>query len=427
MHDTHPQKNPATIGAQLSAMMFLQFFVWGAWAVSVGNYMKANGMEAAIPWAYSVGPIAGIISPFFLGMVADRFFATERVLAAMHILGGLVLLALPSVPSTPVAGLPLFIWVLLLHTLCYMPTLGLTNTLAFHNVTNQEKQFPLIRVFGTIGWIAANWVVSVLLKADFTAQQFYAAGAASLLLGVYSLTLPHTPPPAAGQRISTREILGLDSLALMKERSFAVFMICSFLVCIPLAAYYSYAAVFVGETGVTEVAATMSYGQMAEIVFMLAMPLFFARLGVKWMLLVGMLAWAIRYGLFASAAGNHMFPLIVGGIVLHGICYDFFFVTGQIYVDKKASTKIRGQAQGFLVLVTQGLGALVGAQLMGAIVKNFTDAAGTKNWSAIWPIPAIAAAVIMVVFLLLFRDDTAAEEARQHPGLDVPIEQAPAG
>jgi nucleoside transporter len=426
MQEAHPQKNPAAIGAQLSAMMFLQFFVWGAWAVSVGPYMDKLGMgPEVVAWVYSVGPIAAIISPFFLGMVADRYFATERVLGVMHILGGLALLAVPAAAAT--GSPPIFVGVLLLHTLCYMPTLGLTNTLAFHNVTDQEKQFPLIRVFGTIGWIAANWVISAVLKADVKPEQFYAAGGAALLLGLYSFSLPHTPPPAKGTQASAREILGLDSLALMKERSFAVFMVCSFLVCIPLAAYYSFAGIFVGESGVKEVASTMSYGQMSEIFFMLAMPLFFARLGVKKMLLVGMLAWAVRYGLFASAAGNHRFELILAGIILHGICYDFFFVTGQIYVDKKASARIRGQAQGFLVLVTQGLGMLVGAQLMGAIVKNLTDDAGTKNWSAIWPIPCIAAAVIMVVFMIFFQEDKAAKEAREHPGLDVPIEQAPAG
>jgi len=398
----------SAIGARLSVMMFLQFFVWGAWAVSVGPFMSANNMAATtVGNVYSVGPIAAIISPFFLGMVADRFFATERVLGAMHVLGGLVMLSVPAVAKSE----SIFVGTLLVYMLFYMPTLGLTNTLAFHNMSNQEKQFPLIRVFGTIGWIVANLVVSSLLHADRSTMQFYVAGAASILLGFYSFTLPHTPPPAKGKRATAHDILGLDSLALMKNPSFAVFMVSSFLICIPLAAYYSFAGIFVGDMGVQDVAARMSLGQMSEIFFMLVMPLFFLRLGVKYMLLIGMLAWALRYGLFAVAAPNHVVWMVTLGILLHGICYDFFFVTGQIYVDKKASAAIRGQAQGFLVLVTQGLGMLIGAQVMGRIVAAYTGPGGAENWQAIWRIPCVAAAVILVFFCLLFREDSRAPTA----------------
>lgn len=401
-----PRRAPA-VGLRLSVMMFLQFFVWGSWAVTVGPFLEAQRMEPAVQWAYSAGPIAAIVSPFFLGMVADRFFATERILAALHLLGGLLLLALPY---AAVAGGPwAFIGLLILYALCYMPTLGLTNTISFHNMTSQEKQFPLVRVFGTIGWIVANWVVSSLLHADRDAMQFYVAGAASLLLGLYSLTLPHTPPPAAGKRASVRDILGLDALGLMRNPSFAVFVVCSFLICIPLAAYYSWAGIFVGSVGVRDIAGTMLWGQVAEIFFMVVMPLFFAWLGVKWMLLVGMLAWVLRYGLFSAAATSHLFPLVLGGILLHGICYDFFFVTGQIYVDKKAPVRIRGQAQGFLVLVTQGLGMLIGAQAMGEIVKRFTFG-DTKDWSTIWLIPCLFAGFILLVFAAFFRDDGRAAE-----------------
>lgn len=412
----------SAVSARLSAMMFLQFFLWGAWYVTVGNFMGENGMKDQIPWAYSVAPIAAIISPFFLGIVADRYFATERVLGVMHLLGGVTLLALPAVAGNPT----LFITVLLLHTLCYMPTLGLTNTLAFHNMTDQEKQFPLIRVFGTIGWIAANIVVSKMLHADTQAVQFYVAGGSALALGLYSFTLPHTPPPSAGQKASARDILGLDSLALMKSPSFAVFIISSFLICIPLAAYYSFAPVFVKDAGFADPAFNMSFGQMSEIFFMLVMPLCFARLGVKWMLLVGMLAWVTRYGLFAGAANSGAQWMVLGGILLHGICYDFFFVTGQIYVDKKAPTAIRGQAQGFLVLVTQGLGMLIGAQVVGQIVKSYT-VGETENWQMIWLIPCVAAGVIAFLFFLLFREDQAAKEAERHPSLDVPVELGPIG
>jgi nucleoside transporter len=415
------------IGVRLSVMMFLQFFAWGAWAVSVGPFMDSLGMPAGVvAWVYSVGPVAAIASPFFLGMVADRFFATERVLAAMHVLGGLILCAIPYVTRAGSAASTAFVLMLLLHMLCYMPTLGLTNTLAFHNMTDQEKQFPLIRVFGTIGWIVANLVVSAWLHADRSPVQFYVAGGAAILLGLYSLTLPHTPPPAAGKKASAHDILGLDSLALMRQRSFAVFMISSFLICIPLAAYYSWAGIFVGDMGVKDVAARMSFGQMSEIFFMLVMPLCFARLGVKWMLMVGMLAWVARYGLFAAAAPERVMWMVLIGIILHGVCYDFFFVTGQIYVDRKAPVNIRGQAQGFLVLVTQGLGMLIGQQLMGSIVTRYT--AGTvRNWHSIWLLPCLFAAVIAVAFFLLFREDTRVTNRGEALGADVPLEQAPAG
>jgi nucleoside transporter len=412
----------AAVGARLSVMMFLQFFVWGAWAVSVGPLMDSLGMPAGVvAWVYSVGPIAAIVSPFFLGMVADRFFATERVLAAMHLLGGLILCTVPTVLAGGQAAGLAFVLVLLLAMLCYMPTLGLTNTLAFHNMTNQEKQFPLIRVFGTIGWIVANLVISLGLEADRSPKQFYVAGGAAILLGLYSLTLPHTPPPAAGKKATAHDILGLDSLALMRERSFAVFMISSFLICIPLAAYYSWAGIFVGDMGVKEVAARMSLGQMSEIFFMLIMPLCFARLGVKWMLMVGMLAWVLRYGLFAAAAPGHIMWMILIGIILHGICYDFFFVTGQIYVDRKAPVNVRGQAQGFLVLVTQGLGMLIGQQLMGLIVTS-NSLGEVRYWQIIWLIPCVFAAIISVAFFALFKEDTRVTNPAEARGADVPVE-----
>ncbi len=395
------------VGPRLSAMMFLQFFVWGAWYVTVGNYMAVNKMADGIFWAYTVGPIAAIISPFFLGMIADRFFATERVLGAMHILGGIALFAAPAVVQQQGDTYWPFIGILSLHMLCYMPTLGLSNTLAFHNMTNQEKQFPLIRVFGTIGWIAANWVVSKMYHADTTATQFYIAGGAGIALGMYSFSLPHTPAPSAGKKASARDILGLDSLALMKQPSFAIFILSSFLICIPLAAYYAYAPVYAKASGFEDVAYNMSFGQISEILFMLVMPLFFVRLGVKWMLTIGMLAWVVRYGLFA-AADQHVTWMIFSGILLHGICYDFFFVTGQIYVDKKANRQIRGQAQGFLVLVTQGVGMLIGAQVVGRLVNSYTnevDGIRIGDWRTVWMIACVAAGVVMLLFAALFKDD----------------------
>jgi nucleoside transporter len=399
------------LSARLSAMMFLQFFIWGAWYTSVAVYMTAEGMETLTHWPYTVNPIAAIIAPFFLGLVADRFFATEKVLGVLHLLGGLVMLLVPQFSGAPLA----FILLLLLYNLCYMPTLGLANSLAFHNIRSQEKQFPLIRVFGTIGWIVAGLFVSFVLKAfvtdgrlpEQTPMPIYTAAVASILLGLYSFTLPHTPPPAAGQRVSIRSIVGLDALQQLGSKPFYVFLVSSFLICIPLAAYYNFTQLFLEATGFKNIAGTQTLGQMSEVIFMLLMPVFFARLGVKWMLLVGMGAWVLRYVLFALAAPDTILWMIILGILLHGICYDFFFVTGQIYVDKKSTPEIRGQAQGMLVLVTYGVGMLIGAQVAGNLYNSFLNGAASLSltaWQQFWLIPAVFAAVVMVGFGLLFND-----------------------
>ncbi|MGE3109374.1 MAG: MFS transporter [Phycisphaerales bacterium] len=428
-----PAGSRAATTALLSTMMFLQFFVWGAWYVSMTGWMDVQNLKGLTGWAYTVGPIAAVISPFFLGLIADRFFPTQRVLAVMHLLGGAVLLGVPGVvasldPATPLTFLHPFVLMLLAHMLCYMPTLGLTNTLCFHHMSSPEKQFPLVRVFGTIGWIVGGIVVGGNLNTwgidlawidggDKSPVQFYVAGAAGLLLGLFSFFLPHTPAPGAGKHTSIRQILGLDSLKLLAQPSYLVFAVCSFLVCIPLAGYYAYARTFVDGVGSHHVppggtpfnaTLTMQYGQMSEIIFMLLMPLFFARLGVKWMLAVGMLAWVVRYALFAGAADNYILSMAIFGVVLHGICYDFFFVTGFIYVDRKAPKEIRGQAQGFLVLLTQGLGLGLGAILFSNLVDFYTTqspgAPDVRNWKMIWIIPALFAAVVMFLFIALFRD-----------------------
>lgn len=439
----------------LSVMMFLQFFVWGAWYVTVGNFMKEHGMADQISWAYTVAPIAAIISPFFLGFIADRYFASERVLAVLHLLGACAMFAAPFAASVTESAAEMdpdsfmtgiyrsaFILTLLVHVLCYMPTLGLTNTLAFSNIDDQEKQFPIIRVFGTIGWIIANLTVSMVFQADFSANMFYITAVSGVILGLFSFALPHTPPPSAGKAITFREIVGMDTLSMMKERSFLTFIVGSFLICIPLAAYYAYAPVFAAGIGVQKPGSIMPLGQASEIIFMLLMPLFFARLGVKWMLFVGMAAWVVRYGLFAFAQlfgfdvpyivffdpdGNfnlHLvmasasFDVIILGILLHGICYDFFFVTGFIYTDKKCTKETRGQAQGFLVLVTQGLGLGIGAQVMGALFGSLTSEDGTTNWQLMWLIPCVASGVVMLLFGLLFNDKVDASEEETGYGTD---------
>jgi nucleoside transporter len=400
--------------ARLSAMMFLQFFVWGAWYTTVAVYMTNAGMADLTHWPYTVNPIAAIAAPFFLGLVADRYFATERVLGVLHLLGGVVMLLAPSTSANPT----LFILLLLVYNLCYMPTLGLSNALAFHHIRDQEKQFPLIRVFGTVGWIVAGLFVSFVLVAfvagdvrpEATALPLYTTGVASLLLGLYAFTLPHTPPSAAGQRATIGSIVGVDALRQLGSRPFYVFLLSSFLICIPLAAYYNFTQLFLGATGFENIAATQTIGQVSEVGFMLLMPFFFRRLGVKWMLLVGMGAWVLRYVLFALAAPASVTWMILLGIALHGICYDFFFVTGQIYVDKKSTAAIRGQAQGMLVLVTYGVGMLIGAQVAGNVYNGFLGAAEgltLDQWQRFWYLPAAFAGAVAVFFAVTFRDRVA--------------------
>lgn len=412
---------------QLSVMMFLQFFIWGAWYVTAPNYLGTIGFGATdFGWTYSVGPIAGMLSPFFVGMIADRFFPAQRVLAAMHLAGaGLMFVAATMMKSgsTPNAINIAFFG----YMLTYYPTLALTNTLAMRNMKDPEKEFPLIRVLGTIGWIAAGLTLTQV-GWDTTINMFYLTAASALALGVFSFFLPHTPPEATGP-VSVRQILGLDAFVLLKNRSYLTFMVSSLLICIPLAFYYQIASRVVEMTGLP-IGQTMSYGQMSEIFFMLVMPFFFARLGVKWMLAVGMLAWVLRYGLFALGAPDQVRWMIIVGIVLHGICYDFFFVTGQIYTDKVAPKQIRAQAQGMLVLFTLGLGMFIGAQVAGRIEAQHTTAESkafaaqmadastdaekadlrTKElqaieWKPLWGKPAIFAGAVMLVFIALFRDD----------------------
>jgi nucleoside transporter len=404
---------PAYVRTRLSVMMFLELFVWGAWYVTCGNFMAAHGMKSVIYLAYAVGPIAAIISPFFLGIVADRFFASERVLSVLHVIGAAAMFATAAAGAAQMPGL--FIAMLLLHMLAYMPTLALTTTISLHQLTNPEKEFPPIRVFGTFGWIAANLVVSTLLKGDDATIQFYVTGAAALILAVFSLALPHTPAPAKGQPVSARAILGLDAVSLMKSPSFAIFIISSFLICIPLATYFAYAPVFASAIGFKAPGAALSLGQVSEVFFMLVMPIFFVRLGVKYMLLLAMAAWAVRYAFFAAAAPGKTEWMVIAGVLLHGVSYDFFFVTGFIYADKQANPETRGQVQGFLVLVTQGLGMLVGAWLSGVIFNSLVVGQGAtllRHWQEFWLIPSVAALIIMIIFYFAFRD-TVVDKVRE--------------
>ena len=395
------------IRIQLSVMMFIQFFIWGVWFVPMGPYLGKTLLfpPDIIGYAYSTMYVAAMVSPFFVGMVADRFFNAERVLGVLHILGGVALYAASQV-TTPAA----FIGILLLHALCYMPTLALINAVSFNVMENPGQQFPGVRVLGTIGWIVAGLLIGNLGLAT-TAQPLQWGAVASILLGIYCFVLlPATPPRSRGERVTVREVLGLDALRLMKDRSFAVFVISSFFVCIPLSFYYAFGNIFLEDAGMANATAKLTMGQMSEIFFMLVMPFFFARLGVKWMLFTGMLFWTARYILFALGNAQDLVWMLYLAILFHGICYDFFFVTGQIYTDMKAPEKIRANAQGFLTFVTLGVGMVIGTFLSGWIVKFFTlvDDLGEPvgyQWRQIWLTPAAMAAIVMVLFVLIFKDN----------------------
>ncbi len=390
------------VRVKLSIMMFLQYFVWGAWYVTMGTWLDTSlhfsGGEVGL--AYGTTALAAMISPFFVGMIADRFFATEKLLAFLHLVGA-VLMYLASMQHQFASFYPL----LLGYTLCYMPTLALTNSISFHNMKEPAREFPAIRVLGTIGWIVVGIILG-RLRLEPTAVPLQIAAGASLVMAGYCLLLPHTPPKARGQKVSARAVLGLDALALMKDRSFAVFIFGSFLLCIPLQFYYAFTNLFLNEIGVREPASVMTLGQMSEIGFMLLMPFMLVRLGVKWMLLIGMGAWTARYLLFAHGNADALAWMLYIGIALHGICYDFFFVTGQIYVDQRADLSIRAAAQGFIAFVTLGVGMFIGAYLSGLFVGMYARPGGTHDWYRIWTLPAVGAAIVLVLFALLFRPTT---------------------
>jgi nucleoside transporter len=440
---------------RLMAMMFIQYFVWGAWYVTAPNFLSGIGFGAKdFGWTYSVGPIAGMISPFVVGMIADRFFPVQRVLALMHLLGGVIMFASTRLMIVDTPSPSAINWVFFGYMLTFYPTLALTNTLAMRNMADPEKQFPYVRVFGTIGWIAANWVLT-FTSWETTIGMFYLTSASAIFLGLYSLTLPNTPPTPSDGPATISQLLGFEALALLKNRSYLIFLFCSVLICIPLAFYYQIASRVV-EMVQLPIGRTMSFGQISEIFFMLIMPFFFVRLGVKWMLALGMLAWVVRYGLFAFGAPDEIAWMILAGIILHGICYDFFFVTGQIYTDRVAPKHLRAQAQGLLVLFTLGLGMFIGAQIAGRVeaqhtteesmaiavqvtekddeikiiksqiadspeappanlVLSLDEATAQRNelrhselaaidWKPLWLKPCLFAAAVLIIFIFFFRD-----------------------
>ncbi len=395
---------------RLSAMMFLQFFIWGAWFVTLGTYLVQGPLQASasqVATAFLSQSIGAIVAPFLVGLVADRYFAAQRILALLHLAGAALMWG-----ASAATGFGAFSACVMAYMLLFMPTLALANSIAMRHMRSPEKQFPPVRVAGSIGWIVAGVLIGWLgweqaHRLDLT---FKMAAAASLLLGLYALTLPDTPPLERQRNAGLGQILGLDALRLLKSRSYLVFFLASIAICIPLSFYYNFTNPYLNDLGVRGAAGLQSLGQVSEVLLMLAMPFLFARLGVKTMLALGMAAWVLRYVLFAYGDAGAGFAVLVTGIVLHGICYDFFFVTGQIYTDAHAGPAFRSSAQGFITLATYGVGMLIGSFLSGAVVEHYTTAAG-RDWQQIWLFPAGVAAIVLAAFVLLFRERPAAASA----------------
>jgi nucleoside transporter len=394
---------------RLSVMMFLQFFVWGSWFVTLGaflgNNLNATGAETAM--AFSTQSWGAIIAPLLVGLVADRYFNAERVLGLLHLTGAGLMFLLYG--ADDFGG---FYPLLLAYMVCYMPTLALVNSVAFRQLSDTAAQFGKIRLWGTIGWIVAGLMISFAFSWDsqqgvaegLLKNTFMMAGIASLVLGVFSFTLPNTPPvPAKNESSGVRQALGLDALSVLSDRNLALFFGMSVLICIPLAFYYQYASPFLIESGVSNPTGKMTLGQVSEVLFMLMLPVFLTRYGIKFTLLIGMFAWALRYLLFAYGNADELVWMFIVGIALHGVCYDFFFVAGQIYTDSKAGEQFKSSAQGLLTLATYGLGMLIGFWAAGKIADQYaSDSIG--RWETIWLYPAGFALLVAVIFLLAFKD-----------------------
>ncbi len=399
-----------TTYTKLSIMMFLEFFIWGGWFVTLGtflgNNLNATGVETGM--AYSTQSWGAIIAPFIIGLIADRFFNAEKILGVLHIAGAGLMYFMAQTTSFAV-----FYPYVLGYMIVYMPTLALVNSVAFNQMDDPSKQFSFIRVWGTLGWIVAGLAISYIFKWDSSEgissgmlqNTFLMVSIASGILGVFSFLLPKTPPSSKGEKAtSLREILGLDALQLLKDRNFLTFFISSISMCSPLAFYYQNANPFLSELGVENPTGKMTIGQVSEVGFMLLLPFFFKKFGFKNTILVGMLAWVVRYLLFAFGdAGDYTFMLLTG-IALHGICYDFFFVSGQIYTDVKAGEKVKSAAQGLITLATYGIGMLVGFWVAGKITDMYVVTDG-HDWQQIWTFPALFAAGVLLIFLLIFKNE----------------------
>ena len=398
------------ITLRLSLMMFLQFFIWGGWFVTLGTYLSntlsANGGQ--IGMAFSTQSWGAIIAPFIVGLIADRFFNAEKILGLLHIVGAVLMYFMYQ--ANDFAS---FYPYVLAYMIAYMPTLALVNSVSFGQMVDPSKEFGKVRVWGTIGWIVAGLMISYVFSWD-SAQSiadgmlkntFLLCSVASLMLGVFSFTLPNTPPQSSGKAVTIRDILGLDALALLKDKNFFVFFLSSVLICIPLAFYYQNANPFLTEIGVENATGKMTLGQVSEVLFMLALPVFLNRFGIKATLVIGMAAWVVRYALFAFGNADEGLFMLIVGIALHGICYDFFFVSGQIYTNAKAGENVKSAAQGLITLATYGVGMLVGFAVAGAITDTYTVETGARSWQQVWLFPAGFAAVVLVLFAILFRKE----------------------
>ena len=392
---------------QLSVFMFLQYYIWGAWYVSMATYMGKvlRSTDEQIGAAYGAFAIGAMISPFFVGLVADRYFASEKLLGALGLLGGVILCLIPQADS-----FALFYPLLILYCATYVPTLALGNSLSLHHLANAKQDFPRVKSLSAVGWIAGGVTLS-LIKGEESALQFYLAGGLSIAFGLFALTLPHTPPKKVGANVSVGEILGLDALALFKKRSFAVFIGCMFLICIPLYFYFVCMHTYLTQLKWTDITAWMSLAQVSDVVFLIVLPVMLWRLGYKWTIALGILAWAVRYFLLAgsvSSSANAQTAFIFGAILLHGVCYDFLFIAGQLYVDDESNERMRGAAQGFIAFILWGVGAFVGTMLAGMVrgaYKLSAPVGGIEHgWANIWLIPAIGACAVLVVFLVFFRE-----------------------
>lgn len=401
-----------TIRIQLSTMMFLEFFVWGAWFVTMSTFLsgqlKSSGIQVGL--AYQTQAIGAILAPFIIGLIADRFFAAQKIMGVLHLVGaGLLFLAGKA------SGFGQFYPYVLVYMILYMPTLALVNSISFRQMDDPKREFANIRVLGTIGWIVAGLLIGYFNweKSSSLENTFMMAAGASGLLGIFSFFLPNTPPSkSAGERASLSDILGLEALGLLKDRSYLIFFISSILICIPLTFYYNFTNQFLNEAGVTRAASVMTYGQMSEVFFMLLLPFFLIRLGLKKTLLVGMIAWVLRYILFAFGDTGGGYWMLISGIILHGICYDFFFVSGQIYTDEKAGEHFKSAAQGLITLATYGVGMFIGAIVSGYIVDQYALSDGGHLWKNIWLIPAGFAAIVLIIFAISFKDQEISVEKK---------------
>lgn len=398
------------VRTQLSVMMFLEFFIWGSWFVTMGIYLPntLNTSDPEIALAYSTQSWGAILAPFIIGLIADRYFNAERILGILHILGAVLMYLLYNATD-----FTLFYPLLLAYMIMYMSTLALVNSVSFSQMKDPAKEFSFVRVFGTIGWIAAGLLISYFswdsqsgMAEGVLKNTFLMSAISSAVLGLFSFTLPKTPPRAdRSKKVTTYEILGLEALGLLKDRNFLIFFLASVLICIPLAFYFQHAGQFLGEAGLTNPAGKMTIGQVSEILFMLLLPFFFKKFGFKNTILVAMFAWGLRYVLFAYGNAGELTFLLLGGIALHGICYDFFFVSGQIYTDTKAGPTYKSAAQGLITLATYGIGMLIGFWLAGRITDAYLLVDGGHDWKTIWYYPAAFALLVLLLFALLFKNE----------------------